>query len=182
MVDRETERTGDALLLVGEIVKPHGVSGAVKIFPYSGDPANICRCRTLYLELPGSGEKRSYALRSTRHQGVFAIVSLAGIDSRDAAENVIGHPVWVARQELPELTADEFYWQDLHGLEVITLTGLSLGKVSGVLPTDAHDVMVVTGRGREYLIPAVNDFLVRIDRQARRIVVDPPEGLLEING
>ncbi|MFZ5760780.1 MAG: ribosome maturation factor RimM [Thermodesulfobacteriota bacterium] len=181
-MDRETQRTGDALLLVGEIVKPHGVGGAVKIFPYSGDPTNICRCRTLILESPAGGEKCTHALRSARHQGVFAIVSLAGIDSRAAAENVIGYPVWAARQELPELAVDEFYWQDLHGLEVVTVSGLSLGRVSGVLATGAHDIMVVTGNGREYLIPAANDFLVHIDRQTKRIVVDPPEGLLDING
>ncbi|MBI4792306.1 MAG: 16S rRNA processing protein RimM [Deltaproteobacteria bacterium] len=167
---------------VGEIVKPHGIRGEVKIYPFSGNPDNFALYREVLLARQPEGPPRPYELRSCRIQGHFVLAALVGVDDRTAAEALTGCTVFVDRQELPATAAGEFYWHDLQGMMVVTASGLLLGRVSSMLPTGAHDILVVTGTGREYLIPAIDGFVVEIDAAAGRIVVDPPEGLLEING
>jgi len=81
--------------------------------------------------------------------------------------------VSVARAALPPLAQGEFYWADLEGLEVVTLEGVSLGKVSHLLSTGANDVMVVRDAERERLLPFVpGQWVQQVDLAAGRIVVD----------
>jgi 16S rRNA processing protein RimM len=166
---------------VGKIVKPHGVRGEMKVYPYSGNPENFALYRTVLLVRQPDDTPQPHELRNCRSQGRFAVMSLQGVDDRTAAEALIGCTVLVERQEFPETAEGEFYWHDLQGMAVVTAGGIHLGRVSSMLATGAHDIMVVTGTGQEYLIPALDGFVVEIDREAGRIVVDPPEGLLDIN-
>jgi 16S rRNA processing protein RimM len=167
---------------VGEIVKPHGIRGEVKILPYSDSAENFALYRTVLLAGPDGAAPQPYALRGCRIQGRFAVAALQGVEDRTAAEALTGCTVLVERRELPAAATGEFYWHDLQGMAVVTADGLQLGQVRSLLATGAHDILVVEGRGREYLIPAVAGFIVEIDEKTGRIVVDPPEGLLEING
>lgn len=180
---REGSRAADSdTVPVGEIVKPQGIRGEVKIYPFSGTPENFSLYGKILLVRPPDGLPQPYELRSCRIHGHFAVATLLGVDDRTAAEALTGCTVLVERHALPATAAGEFYWHDLQGMMVVTAAGQHLGRVSSMLPTGAHDILVVTGTGREYLIPAINGFVVEIDAEAGRIVVDPPEGLLEING
>ncbi|MFH1218107.1 MAG: ribosome maturation factor RimM [Pseudomonadota bacterium] len=183
MTNREkTEATAEPLVQVGEIVKAQGIKGEVKILSYSAEPENFRYFREVLLETPDCSAKSWYGLDKSRSRGQFAIVALTGISSRNAAEGLTGCKVWVSRTELPDLDDDEFYWQDLQDMEVVTLQGQSLGRVTNLLATGAHDILIVADRGKEYMIPAVEPFVVEIDHERERIVVDAPDGLLEING
>lgn len=153
----------------------------MKIFPYSGTPDNFKLYGRLLLGQNQDEPPTPYVLRSCRTQGNQAVVGLEGVTSRGEAEGLVGRQVWVDRDALPELPIDEFYWHDLEGMDVVTSQGASLGKVSRLLSTGAHDILVVTDRGREYLIPALDGFVVAIDEETRTITVDPPDGLLDIN-
>ena len=85
---------------------------------------------------------------------------------------------WLAeREDLGEAEEGTFYWVDLVGLEVVTAAGAPVGKVTGLLETGAVDVLEVRGEKGEVLIPLAP--YVEVDLERRRIVVDPPEGLLE---
>jgi len=170
----------DRYLLIGKVAKAHGIKGEVKLSPYAEDPTNIPHYRELLFRgVLGQAGERFYAVQRCRPQGKFAILALEGVGDRDTAEALIGAEVWVDREQLPELAADEFYWHDLVGMAVETEEGVALGKVSGLLATGAHDVLVVTGRGREVLIPARDEFIVEEDGE--RLVVALPPGLLEMN-
>lgn len=168
-------------LPVGEIGRPHGIKGEIKVYPYSGNPENFTAFRKLIVQPPGEGPANSYELQGCRIQGQFAVIKLVGVDTRSEAERLTGGQVLVDRQEIPELDDDEFYWDDLQGMAVVTTQGRQLGTVSRLLATGAHDILVVVDRGREYLIPALDEFVVAIDAETGTITVDPPEGLLEIN-
>lgn len=175
------ESSGGKVLPVGEIGRPHGVKGEMKVYPYSGNPENFKSYGRLLVEMPEDGVTESYVLRSCRNQGQFAVIKLDGVDTRNDAEQLTGCKVLVERQEIPELADDEFYWHDLQGMAVVTSLGRQLGTVSRLMSTGAHDILVVTDRGREYLIPALDEFVVAIDTETETITVDPPEGLLEMN-
>ena len=96
---------------------------------------------------------------------------------RTAAEGWVGAEVLAEREDLGEAEEGTFYWVDLVGLEVVTAAGVPVGKVTGLLETGAVDVLEVRGERGEVLIPLAP--YVEVDLELRRIVVDPPEGLLE---
>ena len=169
------------MLPVGTVAKPHGIKGEIKVHPYSGDPALLPGYPVVTLAAPGGRRLEAHRVSGGRIQGREAILRLAGIDSREQAEALTGCEVLVDKAHLPPLAEDEFYWQDLEGRKVVTTDGRELGRVSGLLATGAHDVLVVTGRGREYLIPAIRELMTEFDDEAGTIVIEPVPGLLEMN-
>lgn len=114
----------------------------------------------------------SHALQAGRRHGSGLVAKLAAVDDRDQARALIGADIAVARNQLPLLADGEYYWNDLIGLGVVTRHGESLGRVTGLMPTGANDVLVVSGE-RERLIPFIPEQVVlTVDTEARRIEVD----------
>ncbi len=167
-------------LLVGTVSKAHGIKGEVKLFLYSEAPADCGNYPDLIL-VDELGAERCVEVAAFRTQGHFAVVLFRGLTTRNQAEELLGSEVWAKSRYLPEIEADEFYWHEMEGMEVVCEDGTILGSVSSLLATGAHDVLVVTGRGREYLIPATKEIIVRKDETNRTLVVAPPPGLLEMN-
>ena len=116
-------------------------------------------------------------IEEARPQGRVWAVKLVGVSDRTAAERLVGAEVLAPREELPEAGEGRYLWADLEGLEVVTAAGDAVGRVTGLYETGGVDVLVVTGSGGEKLVPLAP--YVAVDREARRIVVDPPDGLLD---
>jgi 16S rRNA processing protein RimM len=115
---------------------------------------------------------RSHALESGRAHGSGLVAKLATVDDREQARGLVGADIAVDRSQLPALAEDEYYWTDIIGLDVVTRTGESLGRVTALMETGANDVLVVSG-DRERLVPFIRDRVVlRIDAGAGRIEVD----------
>ena len=125
----------------------------------------------------GTGEPERRRIEEARPQGRVWAVKLEGVSDRTAAERLVGAEVLAPRDELAEPGEGQLLWVDLEGLEVVTAAGAVVGRVTGLYETGAVDVLVVTGPGGEKLIPLAP--YVEVDRAARRIVVDPPDGLLD---
>lgn len=169
----------DDYLAVGKIAKAHGIKGELKAIAYSGDLAELLAYQNFLVR--GGAVCKVYKVTRSRPQGKFTIVQLSGVTNRDAAESLIGAELHVLKRELPVLAADEFYWHELVGLQVVTDQGVTLGRIESLLATGAHDVLVINGRGQEYLLPATRDIIVSIDQEAGTVVVRPLPGLLEMN-
>lgn len=109
-----------------------------------------------------------------------ARLALEGIADRDAAEALRGSVVLVEADDLEPLGDDDFYWHELIGCTVETEAGDEVGVVRELWDTGRHDVLVVEGGpGGQVLIPTVREIMTRVDRAARRIVVDAIPGLIE---
>lgn len=169
------------LILCGKIVKPQGIKGEIKVYPFSGNPENFAYYTRVMLSFAGDDRSKWFDVLENRSHGQSAIVRLAGIDSRNDAEAIVGSEVWVDPEEIPPLEDGEFYWHELEGTEVVTSQGQKLGRVKKIFATGGHDILVVSGKGQEYLIPALDEFIVEINEESGTVVVDLPEGLLEIN-
>jgi 16S rRNA processing protein RimM len=118
-------------------------------------------------------------VEEARPQGRVWAVRLAGVGDRTAAEGLVGSEVLAAREDLGEAGEGFHYWADLEGLPVVTVAGEAVGTVTDLFATGGVDVLVVTGGAAgEVLLPLAP--YVTVDREARRVVVDPPEGLLEL--
>jgi len=171
----------DDLVMVGEIVKPHGIRGEVKVYSYSGQPENFKLYKSIVLQEPAGSRTAIYKVVKSRAQAKLAILQLEGVTSREAAEALQGSILWLKKADFPELDSDEYYWHQLIGLQVCTESGRELGTVAGLFATRAHDVLVVTGKGREYLIPGKEEIIKEIDEGKGRLSITPPPGLLEVN-
>jgi 16S rRNA processing protein RimM len=170
--------TGDFVLL-GKVTKPHGIRGEVKVYPYSGQPENFLNYREVFFALSEDDNWIPYTIEKSRVQGNQVLLKLKNCTTRSGAEELVGREIWLDRQDLPELEDDEYYWFDFVGKGVVTDDGNELGKVTGVLETGAHGILVVTDKNQEYLIPVINTFIVRVDD--KEVVLKLPTGLLEIN-
>lgn len=167
-------------VVVGKIVKAQGLSGALKISPFSGNTDDLCSFQAILIGR-GTVDYPVYTVESWRSHGKFAIVKLREINDRDASEALVGAEVLVLKSQMPSLASDEFYWHEMVGLRVITDQGQELGEVTSLIATGARDVMVVSGHGHEYLIPVLQEIIVRQDNEVGILVISPMPGLLEMN-
>ena len=166
---------------VGKVIKAHSIKGELKLLAYSGDPQDFKAFPRLLFVDEKTATSIEYQVVTCRPQAKFVIVKLTGLDDRTAAENMRGFEIWVAKDLMPELGDDEFYWHDLVGLAVSTEQGEDLGTVRSLFESGAADIMVIKGRGREYLVPAQDEFIASIDYDAGRLVIKDTPGLLDIN-
>ena len=160
------------LVRVGTVVRAVGLKGHLGVGGSSGGVGQVSR---LVLRRGGAEEAPREVLEA-RPQGRVWAVRLEGISDRTAAEACVGSDVLAERDELGEAGEGSHYWSDLQGLPVVTVAGEAVGTVTGLLETGGVDVLVVTGSRGEVLIPLAP--YTEVDLEARRIVVDPPEGLL----
>ena len=171
------------LILVGRILRAHGIRGEMKVLPETDDPKRLLALERVFI---GQNEKTalSRGVKSVRFQhsrkGTIVLLDVEGIDSREAAEELRKALVFAQQNDLPALEEDEFYWHDLIGCSVETDAGVVIGSVKDVLEMPAQRVLVVKREGQtDAMIPAVDEFIERIDTETRRIVIRPIEGMLE---
>ncbi|WP_374447632.1 ribosome maturation factor RimM, partial [Stella sp.] len=166
---------GDPLVLVGTVVGVHGVRGNVKIKSYTDDPAALGRYRPVL-----DGEGRPVRLRVVGEAKGTVLAQFDGVADRDAAEALRGTRLFVPRSALPPPAEEEFYHADLIGMVVETGGGERLGTVVEVANYGAGDVLEVRPeRGTSILVPFTRAVVPVVDLAARRVVVDPPAGLLD---
>lgn len=157
---------------MGQVVAPYGVKGWLKIRPASEQIGALLDHDPWYVAARDAAQSpRPMHLLDGHRHGATLVAQLEGIEDRDQAERYVGATVAVPRSELPRPAADEFYWVDLVGAEVVNLQGVHLGSVAGLLETGAHAVLQVRD-GEERLIPFVDVYVREVDLARKRIVVD----------
>jgi 16S rRNA processing protein RimM len=169
-------------ILVGKIIKSHGLKGEVKALPFSGCPENFNNYPGVVLVDPDSGVARSYTISRSRGQADFVILMLEGVTNRDDADLLAGRQLWIDKGNFPKLAPGEYYWFELEGMRVYTVDGRELGVVTSIFNNRAQDVLVVTGGEREFLIPVIEEIVRRRDDKKRILVVAPMPGLLDLDG
>jgi len=167
----------DSLLHVADVVGTHGLRGDLKVRAHSGDLAVLMTIAEVILETPGGAVVSAPVSRQIPHKGV-ALLRLKGFDSIELAEPLVGSKVKIPESALPELDDDEYYWDELSGLQVIDRHYGDLGRLVRIFTTAAHDTYVVEGAYGEVLIPAVKEFVLAIDLEQRVVEVDLPAGLV----
>lgn len=151
-------------IVIGEILKPQGIRGEVKVKPLLDDPADICKIRRVFI---GGQEHKVLAARAG---GGFAFLALSGIADRNAAELLRGKELCALRADAPALGEGRYYIVDVIGCEVVTESGERLGEIADILP--AHtDVYVLRAGEKEYMFPAAEGVIVDVDVESKRVTV-----------
>jgi 16S rRNA processing protein RimM len=161
-----------ALVRIGKVVRAVGLKGYLGV---AGTDGALGTLEEITLRRGESEDKRR--IEEARPQGRVWAVKVEGVSDRSAAEALVGAEVLAAREELEDAGEGRHLWADLEGLEVVTAAGETVGRVTGLYETGGVDVLVVKGERGEKLVPLAP--YVAVDREARRIVVDPPDGLLD---
>lgn len=168
------------MVIVGRIARAHGNRGQVIVDPQTDFPVERFKPGSvLYMR---SGEAaESLTIETVRFHRGRPIVGLAGVDTMNAAEALAGRELRVGIDALQPLPAGSFYHHELIGCAVETPRGEPIGPVTSVEGAGAGSRLVVDGSGGEILIPLVEGICVGVDLAARKIVVEPPDGLLDVN-
>ena len=169
-------------LVVGRVVKAHGISGEVVVEVRTDDPdARFYVGATLRARVKGAGE-RPVTVESVRTHGDRLLLRIGGVGDRDAADALRGTLFLVDSAELPAIDdPDEFYDHELEGMSVVTVDGVRVGVLTEVLHTAAGELLAVKADGgREVLVPFVGVIVTSVSRDDRTVVIDPPDGLLDL--
>ncbi len=169
----------DKYLLIGKVAKVHGLKGQIKICSYSAQPQNIESYQALVFATRDGQLSVPLAIENCRVQKNNAIVSLQGVVTREQAEKLNGLSVLIEKESLPPTDSDQFYYDDLIGLNVKLATGEIVGTIDSIFSNGAQDVLSITDGDQEYLIPVTKEFIAEINKEG--VVITPPPGLLEIN-
>ncbi|MBI3343914.1 MAG: ribosome maturation factor RimM [Gammaproteobacteria bacterium] len=156
---------------VGRIIGPYGVHGWLKVYSYTQPKKNILDYAPWFIQV-GQGPLEMRRVLDGRVHGKNIVAQIEGCTSREQVSRWVGAEISVERSSLPRLEPGEYYWTDLIGWKVITVTGVELGTVDHLLETGANDVVVVKGE-RERLIPYIMGSVIReTDPVARILRVD----------
>lgn len=167
------------MIVLGRLVAPYGVRGWFKLHPFADDPAAWCGMSQWWVATDpeqAPDQWQAYKLEQVREHGKGLIAKLVGVDDRTASEALQGFYVGAPREAMPATDDDEFYWDDLVGLEVVNTKGESLGRVSSIISAAANDVLAVQeGEGdqkHERLLPFVGSVVLAVDVTAGVIRVE----------
>jgi 16S rRNA processing protein RimM len=171
----------DDLVQVGYVSGAYGVAGWVRVKPFSDDADALLSVKTWWFDKP---ELHDVDVKQLKEHGGDVVAQLVGVVGRDAAEALKGAAVQVPRSHFPALSDDEFYWSDLIGLTVENLQGECLGQVSDMMSNGPQSILRIAvpdvadpsadaaEPAPERLIPFVEQYVVKVDKAAKKITVD----------
>jgi len=166
------------LVAIAKIAKPRGLKGELVADLLTDFPERF----EGLIEVTGvgqDGERRKLKIENTWFQNGRVVLKFEDVDSIEAAEVLRNAEICVPESEAIELDSDEYYDWQLVGCNAVTVEGEKLGSVREVMRTGGTENLVVAGETREFLIPFAEAICVEVDVEKKRIVIDPPEGLLE---
>ena len=163
-------------VLVGQVLKPHGIRGELKVSIISDFPELLVQRDELYVETT-TGTQRRYEVSSSRLAGGYFYVSLDEISDRNNAELLRGSYISVPKKDIAPLESGSVYAFDLLGMTVMGADQAYYGMVVDVNHFPSVDVLVVENEERWFMLPALNELLVEIDHTRRTLKVLLPEGL-----
>ncbi|MDP1569549.1 MAG: ribosome maturation factor RimM [Vicinamibacterales bacterium] len=172
----------DDLVLVGVIARPRGIRGEVIVNPVTDFPEErFAEGAVLQVRRAGSATTETLTIRTARLHLGRPVVQFEGLDSIDAAQVWAGAELRIHPGEQHALPDGVYYHSQLVGCAVVTEGGAEIGTVTAVDGETSNSRLVVRGRRGEVLIPLVEAICPEVDVEGRRIVVRPPEGLLDVN-
>lgn len=151
-------------LMIGEITKPQGVRGEVKVRPCTCDAERFEGLETVYIEKDGGHAPLRIHVNRLSEDAVF--MNVEGVTDRDAAEALRGTLLYIDRAHAVALDEDTNFLADLYGLHGLTDDGRDLGKLADVMQPGGNDVYVFKGPLGEVLVPALRSVVLKVDLAA----------------
>jgi 16S rRNA processing protein RimM len=164
-------------VLLGDIGRPQGLKGEVRIRSFTAEPAAIAD----YGPLEDETGRRAFEIESLRTDAKGVVARIKGVSTREGAEALTGTKLYVPRSRLPEHGEEEWYHSDLIGLTVLDQPGASLGTVVAIHNFGAGDLLEIrpAAGGPDVLVPFTRETVPEVDVEGGRLTLIPPGGLFE---
>jgi 16S rRNA processing protein RimM len=167
------------LFRVGVYSNTHGIKGEIKVYPTTDDISRFDYLKHIVMDLGKEGMKE-FEVSGCRYFKNMVIMKIKGIDNINDIEKYKGADIYVTRENAVPLEDGEYYIADILGASVVTDTGEDLGVLKDVMQTGANDVYVVTlADGREALLPVIDECVLDIDTENKRVTVHLMPGLID---
>ena len=160
-------------MLIGEIGRPQGLKGEMRLRSYAGEPEAIAG----YGPLEDESGTRAFEIERVRRDAKGLVARIKGVQSREAAEALTGSKLYLPRARLPETEEEEWYHADLIGLDALDAAGAKFGSVVAVHNFGAGDLIEVAPLigGATLLIPFTRDAVPEVDVEGGWLKIVPPE-------
>lgn len=164
-------------LETGQIVSTHGVKGEVRFNPWCDSPEFMKRFKTLYFDAKG---ENAVKVSSCRPHGNIVILKLEGIDTVEQAQKLRNKTLYMNRKDA-KIKKGDWFIQDLVGCTVYDTddNGIIYGKLTDVAQTGANDIWYIENNGKEYIIPAIKDVVIKVDAENESIFIRPLKGIFD---
>ena len=175
-----SEENRDDLIIIARAIRTRGLNGELVADVLTDFPERFEQVSEL-TGVASNGERKLLKLESYWFQKDRMVLKFAGYDTIEAAEALVGYEFCLPEAERVQLPEGGFYDWELEGCSVATRAGSIIGKAREVLRTGGVELLVVKGEsGKEILIPMSQSIVVEIDISLKKILIDPPEGLLDL--
>lgn len=166
--------------LLGYITKTSGLKGGLLIHLDVDQPGRYKKLESIFLGL--QGELVPFFVRdiSIKGNAKTAVLYLEDVENTEQAQSLCGSDVYLPLELLPPLSGKQFYYHEVEGFVVEDKVKGEVGKIKMVLASTAQPIFQVMKGKTEVLIPAVDDIILKIDRKARKIYIQAPDGLLDL--
>ena len=168
------------LLLVGKVIRPHGLGGLLKIFSHAQSVETFLKAGSIFLKLDPEEFQEHTVVSIKKHRNVF-LFKLEGLNSLEEAEMYRGAEILIRKDSLIREDEEEYFWFELIGLRAYLENGRYIGILSNILNTGSNDIYIVSEGKKEILIPAVHDVIKKIDLETGEIIIAEMEGLFHLN-
>lgn len=163
---------------LGTLSKPHGIKGALHVYLDVDDPFEYEGLKSVFVQI--GNELVPYFVDDLQVKTNLNLISLEGIDSIDAAKDLVGCKLFLPLSFLPKLKEDQFYYHEVVGYRVVDQKFGELGEVKEIYSTGAQDVIVMNYKFKEVLIPLTDEIIPKVDKKNKIVQSCLPDGLLEV--
>lgn len=164
---------------IGKIVNTHGIRGEVKVLRISDFEERFTKGETVFVAKENEDPIELVIAGHRMHKG-FELIHFEGLGNINDIEHFKGSKLQITEEQLTELDEHEYYYYEIIGCEVLTNAGEKLGTIKEILSPGANDVWVVKQpKGKDLLIPYIAEVVKEIDIEAKKIIIEPMEGLLD---
>lgn len=157
-------------IIIGRLSSAYGIKGWLHLTSFATPPENIFTYQ--HWSLRKKSGTTPITLEAHKSHGKSFVIKIKGCDDRTAAEALKGLEIEIPKAALPKPEDGSYYWSDLIGLQVVNLTGQSLGIVDHLFDTGANDVIVTTLNKKQHMIPYIDQVIHSIDLEKAQITVD----------
>ena len=167
-------------LQLGDILRPHGIGGELRVRVLTDYPERIPKLKQIYLGgTPTDPKPKPYIITRVRFDRQYALITLDGVVGRDAADMLRGLALMVAIEDAVPLEDGEVYLFQLIGMRVVLEDGTDIGEIIDIAETGGNDNYIVKSATLgDFAIPAIPQVVLKIDTEKQQVVIRVMEGLL----
>ena len=164
---------------LGKIAKKFSFKGEVLIYLDTDEPEMYEDMESVFVEV-GKNLIPFFIERSALHKGDFLRVKFEEVDSEEDADRLINCEVYLPLSMLPKLEGNKFYFHEIIGFDVEDVRLGNIGKVVSINDSTAQPLFEILKDETEILVPMIDDFIVKVDRENKKLILDTPEGLVDL--